>query len=150
MSVVDAEHEVYLRLVRGLPLLPIESDAELDRAIAVINSLLDKPTLSPGEQGYLDVLSDIVEKYESAEHPMEPVSDADMLQHLIEAKGVSQGDVSRATKIGHSVIADVFAGKRELSRSQIAKLAKYFDVEPTVFNFELPRETRGRGKNHQG
>lgn len=138
MSIVDVEQDVYLRLVRSFPLLPIASDAELDGAIAVINSLLDKPTLSAGEQGYLDVLSDLVEKYESAEHPMQAVSDADMLRHLLDAKAVSPGDVSRATKIGGSVIADVLAGKRELSRGQISKIAQYFDVEATVFNFDLP------------
>ncbi len=33
---------------------------------------------------YLDILTDIVEKYEADEHPMPPVSDAAMLHHLIE------------------------------------------------------------------
>lgn len=89
MSIIESERDRYLDLVRGFPLLPIDSDENLNRAIAVINSLLDKPALSPGEQGYLDVLSDLVEKYETIEHPMIPVSDGEMLRHLIEAKGVS-------------------------------------------------------------
>lgn len=91
MSIIDSEQEAYFGLVRAFPLVPIQSDEELDRAIAVINSLLDKPSLSPGEQGHLDVLSDLVEKYESTEHPLGPVSDGDTLRHLIEAKGVTAG-----------------------------------------------------------
>ncbi|HJT35860.1 MAG TPA: hypothetical protein VJ783_27780 [Pirellulales bacterium] len=142
MSIIDSEEDVYFRLVRSFPLLPIESEEELDLAIAVINSLLDKPSLLPGEQGYLDVLSDLVEKYESTEHPLGPVSDGDMLRHLIEAKGVTETDVSRATKIAAAVISDVLSGKRQLIRAQRAKLASYFCVDPDVF--ETPHSPRAR------
>ena len=144
MSIIDLEPDVYFALVRAFPLVPIESDEDLDRAITVINSLLDKPTLSAGEQGYLDVLSDLVEKYESTEHPIGPAPDGDILRHLIEAKGVTEIDVSRATKITASTIADVLSGARQLTRSQIAKLASYFCVDPTVFNFESPQEGSAR------
>ena len=41
MSMIDSEHEAYFGLVRAFPLVPIQSDEELDRAITVINSLLD-------------------------------------------------------------------------------------------------------------
>lgn len=140
MSIIDSESDVYFALVRAFPLVPVESDEDLDRAIAVINLLLDKPALSPGEQGYLDVLSDLVEKYESTEHPIGPVSDGGMLRHLIEAKGVTEIEVTRATKIPASTIADVLSDKRQLTRIQIAKLASYFCVNPTVFNCELLRQ----------
>lgn len=140
MSIIESEQGVYFALVRAFPLVPILSDEELDRAIAAINSLLDKPKLSPGEQGYLDVLSDLVEKYESAEHPLGPVSDGDMLRHLIEAKGVTESAVSRATKIAGSTIANVLSGKRQLTRGQIGKLASYFCVDVSVFDRESPQE----------
>ena len=66
----------YLELILEFPLRPIRSDAELDRAVKMIDSLVDKDKLSAGEQDYLDVLSDLVEKYEAEEHPMAPLSDA--------------------------------------------------------------------------
>lgn len=119
--------------VLEMPLLPIESDGELDRAIATINSLLDKPALSVSEQGYLDVLSDLVEKYESAQHPLAPVSDGDMLRHLMETKGVTETEVSRATNISASAIADVLNGNHKLARGQTTDLAHYFRVDPAVF-----------------
>jgi HTH-type transcriptional regulator / antitoxin HigA len=142
MSIIDSEQDVYFRLVRSFPLLPIESDAELDRAIAVINSLLDKPSLSPGERGYLDVLSDLVEKYESTEHPIEPVSDGDMLRHLIEAKGITERDLAIATEVAPVAISDVLSGARQLARTEIARLASYFCVDPAVF--DSPRQGRSR------
>jgi len=125
----------YLQLIQRFPLRPIRSDAELNEAIRMIDSLLDRRDLAPEEEDYLDVLGDLVERYESAAHPMAPVSDAEMLRHLIEAKGVSQTAVSKATGITDSTISEVLKGKRSLNRNHIGKLARYFDVSPDVFAF---------------
>ena len=59
---------------------PLRTDADLDAAIAVIDSLLDRPKLSTAEQDYLDVLSDLVEAYEAETVPMRPVGDAELLR----------------------------------------------------------------------
>jgi len=52
-------------LCRVLPLRPIKSDGDHDRAIAQINALLDRPALTTGEADYLAVLGMIVERHES-------------------------------------------------------------------------------------
>src|SRR4051794_36379992 len=85
-----AANDVYLELVRKFPLRPIRNDKDLDRAIAIIDALIDQDKLSPDEEDYLDVLSDLVKKYETEHHPIPPVSDAEMLRHLIEARGTTQ------------------------------------------------------------
>jgi HTH-type transcriptional regulator / antitoxin HigA len=125
----------YLELVVQFPLRPIRSDRELDEAVKMIDSLLSRPALMPDEEDYLDVLGDLVKRYESDAHPIAPVSDAEMLSHLIEAKGVSQTDISEATGIVVSTISEILAGKRTLNRSHIGKLARYFKVSPEVFAF---------------
>lgn len=125
----------YLELIRQLPLRPIRSDDELDEAIRVVDSLVGRPALTPEEQDYLHVLSDLVERYEADAHPMGPLPDADMLHHLIEAKGVPQTEVARATGIADSTISEVLSGKRSLNRTHIGKLARYFNVSPGVFAF---------------
>lgn len=125
----------YLDLVRQFPLRPIRSDLELDEAVKVIDSLLSRRSLIPDEEDYLDVLGDLVKRYESNTHPMAPVSDSEMLSHLIEAKGVSQTEISETTGIAVSTICEILAGKRSLNRSHIGKLARYFKVSPEVFAF---------------
>src|ERR1700726_4488105 len=57
-----------LALIRRFPLRPIRSEAELDRATAVINTLLDRAKLDAAEDDYLDVLSNLVEHYEDKHH----------------------------------------------------------------------------------
>ena len=123
----------YLDLVRRFPLRPIRSDAEHDEAIAITDTLLDRPRLTAPEQDYLDVLSDLVEAYEEEAVPMRPVGDAELLRFLIEQRGVTQATVAAGAGIAESTISEVLAGKRKLNRSQIAKLARFFHIEPGTF-----------------
>jgi HTH-type transcriptional regulator/antitoxin HigA len=123
----------YLDLVRAFPLRPIHTDAELDQAVAMIDSLIDRDELDPDEQDYLDVLADQVEKYESEQHHLPAVSEADMLRHLIEARGITQLKLSTDTGIVESTISNILSGKRGMSRNHIAVLANYFKVSPAVF-----------------
>src|SRR5438309_5021370 len=82
---LDRQELRYFELVKAFPLRPLRSDRELDRAVEVIDDLLDRPTLQAAERDYLEVLSGLVEQYEEKHHPIAPVSDADLLAHLIEA-----------------------------------------------------------------
>jgi HTH-type transcriptional regulator / antitoxin HigA len=132
-SLYGKTEDRYLELVRRFPLRPLRSDADLDAAIAMVDSLIDRPKLATPERDYLDVLSDLVEAYESETVPMRPVGDTDLLRFLIEQKNVTQAAVAAGAGIAESTISEVLAGKRKLNRSQIGKLARYFHVEPGAF-----------------
>jgi HTH-type transcriptional regulator / antitoxin HigA len=125
--------DLYLEWIRVFPLRPIRSGKELSEALVVIDELLDQSQLTSEERDYLDVLSSLVERYEKEQHPMSPVSDAQMLRHLIEAKGVTQAQVARATGIAESTISAILAGTRRLTRDHIEKVARYFHVGVRAF-----------------
>jgi HTH-type transcriptional regulator / antitoxin HigA len=125
--------DLYLDWIRVFPLRPIRLDKELSEALGVIDRLLDQAHLTAEERDYLDVLSSLVERYEKEQHPMPPVSDAQILRHLIEAKGVAQVQVARATGIAESTISAVLASNRRLNREHIEKLARYFHVGARAF-----------------
>jgi HTH-type transcriptional regulator/antitoxin HigA len=114
-------------------LRPLRTDADLDAAVAVIDTILDRPRLTVPERDYLDVLSDLVEAYEANAVPMRPVGDADLVRFLLAQRGVSQVEAATGAGIAESTISEVLAGKRTLTRSQIGKLARYFHVEPGAF-----------------
>ena len=132
----SATPELYLELVRRCPLRPIRSEEELDRAIAVVDELIDRADLTQEERDYLDVLSDLVERYEADAHAIPPASDAEVLAHLIEARGTAQAQVAREVKIAESTISEVLAGRRKLTRGHIARLSRYFGVGPSAFRFQ--------------
>jgi len=69
---------------------------------------------------------------EDKHYPIEPASDADMLRHLLEAKGIKPAQLSRDTRIPKSTISEVLAGKKPFSRQIIRKLADYFNVDTSV------------------
>jgi HTH-type transcriptional regulator/antitoxin HigA len=123
----------YIELVNVLPLRPIRSERELDRATKMIDSLLDRPKLTKTERDYLEVLTDLVERYESQAYPAEPANDAEMLAHLLDARGISQTELSAKVGIAGSTISEVLRGKRKLRRQHIGRLAAFFGVSPAVF-----------------
>lgn len=67
------------------------------------------------------------------EHPIDVPNDGEMLRHLIDARNVTQSQVSKDTKIVESTISDVLNGKRRLTRDHIARLVSYFRVSQSVF-----------------
>lgn len=133
MSSTGFDQNAYLGLVATLPLRPIRSDRELDRAAKMIDSLLERPKLTKAEQDYLDVLTDLVEKYESAAYPAQPASDAEMLAHLLDARGMNQTQLASEIGIAGSTISEVLHGKRKLRREHVDRLAAFFGVSTAVF-----------------
>lgn len=122
----------YLECVLAFPLTTLSSNDHLRAAGVVMDRLLAQRSLDRGQQSYLDALSDLVASYEDRYFPIEPASDADMLRHLLDAKGVSQADLHRETGISKSSISEVLSGKKLLSRPMIRKLAGYFGVDVSV------------------
>lgn len=86
-------------------------------------------TLTAAEADDLAVLSDLVAQYEAMTHAIPLPSDTDLLQHLLDARGVTPPEVAQATGIG----AAVLAGTHHLTREQIDTLARYFQVASSVF-----------------
>jgi HTH-type transcriptional regulator/antitoxin HigA len=123
----------YLALIRRFPLRPLRTDAELDAASEMLDELTARDELSPAESDYLDVLGDLVEKYEDEHVEMPQVSDGAMIRSLMDEKGVRQADVARGTGISKTVLSLVLNDKRDLTREHITALSKYFGVNPSAF-----------------
>jgi HTH-type transcriptional regulator/antitoxin HigA len=134
----------YIDLVHVFPLRPIRSESDLDRAITMIDSLIGRDDLDAGEEDYLDVLSDLVHKYEAQHDPMAPVSDADIVRFLLESNGITQAELAERSGIAESTISEVLAGKRKLRRRHIAAVAGVFRVNPSIFFHETPEMTQER------
>lgn len=127
----------YLELVLEFPLASIRSDEHLSEAQKVMDFLLARGTLNGGEETYLDALSDLVGAYEDDHHAIQPASDAEMLQHLLDAKGITQAKLSRDTNLPKSTISEILKGKKRFSRQVLRKLADYFQVDVSVLAANL-------------
>ena len=126
------QRDTYLRLIQELPLVSIASEEHLGAAQAMIDRLTDKKKLDGGERAYLDALCDLVVVYEDQHHSIPVASDADLLRHLMEAKGVTQIQIHKDTGLAKSGISEVLAGKKPFSKAMIGTLATYFRVPTSV------------------
>ncbi|MDG3008350.1 helix-turn-helix domain-containing protein [Paludisphaera mucosa] len=125
----------YLALVKKFPLQPIRDDAHLGEALATVETLMCRD-LDEGAESYLAVLTGLVEAYEAGTRPIPDASEADVLGLLMEQKGVSQTDLRDEVGISQSTVSAVLRGARNLTKSQVVDLARFFKVPPAVF---LPR-----------
>jgi HTH-type transcriptional regulator / antitoxin HigA len=128
-----APGEAYFELVRRFPLRLIESDIELEQARTVLNELLDRDSLDRDGADYLEVLGDLIDRYEQARHPLPPISEVDMLHHFLDTRGLTRSEVARETRIAVSTLSSILAGKRRMNRDHIEALAQFFKVSPAVF-----------------
>ncbi len=131
-SLKGAGRDSYLGLVTAFPLASIKSEEQLQEAQKVMDRLLARGELDAGEEMYLDALGDLVATYEDEHYPIEAASDAEMLRHLMEAKGITQAQLSRETAVAKSTISEILAGNKPFSRQVIRKLADYFQVDASV------------------
>lgn len=131
-SLKEKNRDAYLELVLAFPLASIKSNEHFAAAQEVMDRLLAKGELEDGEEMYLDALSDLVGAYEDEHCAIAAASDVDILRHLMEAKGTTQAELNRATKIAKSTISEVLAGKKPFSRQMIRRFADYFRVDATV------------------
>jgi len=120
-------------LAAEFPLRPIRTDAEAAHAVAVADRLTDIEELTPEEEDYLLVLSDLIVAYEDEHEPDLDVSPAEMLRYLIDSRGITQADVARGTGLSDATISHILVGHRPPSRRAIAALSAYFKVDPAVF-----------------
>ncbi|MFM7975866.1 MAG: helix-turn-helix domain-containing protein, partial [Pirellula sp.] len=74
----------------------------LEEAQKVIDALLARVALNEGEETYLD------------------------------AKGITQNQLSRETDLAKSTISEVLKGRKRFSRQMIHKLSEYFQVDVSV------------------
>jgi HTH-type transcriptional regulator / antitoxin HigA len=124
--------DAYFELVRQFPLIHIRDSAHLASAETMLRRLLERE-LDQGEQEYLDVLTDLIEKYEADHEPIPDASEADVLRLLMESNGLSQMALARKVGISQSTISAVLHGTRSLTKEHVITLARFFNVGPARF-----------------
>jgi HTH-type transcriptional regulator / antitoxin HigA len=124
--------DTYFALVKEFPLTHLRDDAHLDAAHAMIDRLLQEE-LDEGAQEYLDVLTDLVERYEDEHFVFPEASEADVLRILMSSNRLSQSSLAKKVGISQSTISAVLNGTRALTKGQVIKLASFFNVSPAAF-----------------
>ena len=127
----------YKKLIDRCALRPLTSDADLEVALSVSQQLLDRIDLLDNEEkDYLSVLGDLIEAYETERYPIPEagsIPPAEMLRWLMEENNFKQVDLAPVLGVTSGRMSELVNGHRDLSKSQIMKLADFFKVQPGLF-----------------
>ena len=129
----------YKELVDKFPLVPIENDAHLTKAHAILVELAGKEKMTRGESQYFDVLSKLTGEYDDVHYPIKPVSPRKALGYILEESGLSQGQMGEIMGCRQGRVSEILAGVRELSKEQIARLSAHFKVSTDLF---MPKQVK--------
>lgn len=125
--------EEYTHLLEDVLPHVIHTDAENERCTVVLETLLRKKNRTAEEHRMIELLTLLIEDFEEREYPMpRRAGPLDILRHLMDTNGLRQTDLLDVFGTA-SVISEVLKGKRELSKTHIAKLSERFHVSPALF-----------------
>ncbi|MEK6801412.1 MAG: transcriptional regulator [Nitrospirota bacterium] len=123
----------YCRIRQRIPLGRLHTKAEYDRAVAVLDAILDEI----GQQethplaDLAETLALSIEAYEDTHVAMPDASGPDILRSLMEEHELAQTDMPEIGSQG--VVSEILSGKRDLNVRQITRLAARFGVSPALF-----------------
>jgi HTH-type transcriptional regulator / antitoxin HigA len=110
----------------------IHSEQQNEMAIELLEKLSSLERVSPAQEKLIELITVLVEKYESKCYPVPPVGPLDIIRHLMEQHGLRQKDLVDVFGT-ESIVSDVLNGKRDLSKEHIMRLSTRFHVSPAVF-----------------
>ena len=131
-TTIDLDEKTYGRLLgRTLPHV-IRTDEECERLTNELIRLDEREDLSPEETELAELLTVLIDEYEGRRYPIRKASPQQTLQHLMEARKLTQKDLWKVFG-SKGITSEVFHGKRSISKMQAKKLAEYFHVSADLF-----------------
>ena len=125
--------KTYGALVAVLPPRPIHEDVDLANATEMIDRMAGFD-LNADQEDYLEALATFVEAYEAERFPLDDgrITPLAALKMLLTEHHMTASDLGRL--LGNRTLgAAILAGRRNLSKAHIKKLAAHFHLEPGLF-----------------
>jgi len=136
-KVLGAEDR-YLELIKRFPLRRLKSNAEHAAAVQTLtkSSLEYQGSRDVGVHDYLDTLAHLIDEYELSHRLKVDVSGrtaGEVVRHLIEANSLTISGLAREIGIGQSNLSEMLSGRREFSKTAIARICRRFGIDPSIF-----------------
>ncbi len=116
----------------GMHLLrPIRDQVDADNASEMID-LLAGHTLNAEQADYLDLLSDLYEKWESAQFPLSRATGSELVRLVLEERNEGGADLAKLLGVDASLAYRLLRGERQLTAAQIRKVADAYGIDPVA------------------
>lgn len=116
-----------------IPLHPIRTESDYEKAVAALNQLLDAGAANEKHPlaDLANTLGALIGEYDDVHYPAQDVSPLAMLRFLMDQNHLTQSDLPEIGTQG--VVSEILNGKRDLNVRQIKALAGRFHVPPGTF-----------------
>ena len=133
MSAKLLDERQYRKLLDETLPVVIRTEAEYQRLLATAGALMSRPEddISEEEGRLLELLSILVEEYESRAHPLPKAKPHKMLAYLLAEKNMKPSDLWNV--LPKSRVSEILNGKRNISKAQARQLADFFRVPIGLF-----------------
>lgn len=123
----------YAELIALFPLRPLHDEVDYDNALEVAEALVGSVDLTDDQADYLDVLTDIIQKYETRRYAISGGSSPlDILKRMLKEQSLTGSDLGRL--LGNRPLGGaILRGERKLSKAHIQILAEHFKVSTDLF-----------------
>ena len=129
----------YIDLLNQDRIIPkiIETHQEYEQFLAVAERLIfKKQTRTPEETILFRLLVKLIKDYEEETYNLKEwskTSPHELLQHLMEARGMKQVDLVGILSPSKGLVSSIVNGKRAISKAQAKKLGEIFNISASVF-----------------
>jgi HTH-type transcriptional regulator/antitoxin HigA len=131
-TTVDLDEKTYGQLLRRTLPHVIRTDEECERLTTALLRLDEREDVTPEEKELAELLTVLIDEYEARRYPIRKASPQQTLQHLMEARSLTQKDLWKLFG-SKGIASEVFHGKRSISKTQAKKLAEFFHVSAELF-----------------
>jgi HTH-type transcriptional regulator/antitoxin HigA len=128
----DLDEKTYGQLLRRTLPHVIHTDEECERLTNELLRLDERDDLTAEEKGLAELLTVLIDEYEERRYPIRKANPQQTLQHLMEARKLTQKDLWKIFG-SKGIASEVFHGKRSISKAQAKKLAAFFHVGVELF-----------------
>jgi HTH-type transcriptional regulator/antitoxin HigA len=132
MLAAQLDEKTYGQLLRRTLPHVIHTDEECERLTQELVRLDERDGLTPEEKGLAELLTVLIDEYEERRYPIRKANPQQTLQHLMEARSLTQKDLWKIFG-SKGIASEVFHGKRSISKAQAKKLAAFFHVGVELF-----------------
>jgi HTH-type transcriptional regulator/antitoxin HigA len=130
---VSYNKEIYGQLLLNVLPASIDSDEEYNRIESIFNEMWNKKKLSPEEERLFHLLADLLEDYgKKIVGEIPPFTPRELLASLMKENGLKQADLADIFGT-QSVVSEVLAGKRDITKLQAKALAGKFKMKIEAF-----------------
>jgi HTH-type transcriptional regulator / antitoxin HigA len=129
----------YLDMLERDRIIPkiIETKEEYEQFLAVVERLVFKKQAdTPEESALFKLLVKLIKDYEEETYNLKEwskTSPHELLQHLMEARGMKQVDLVGVLSPSKGLVSSIVNGKRSISKAQAKKLGELFNISASVF-----------------